>query len=85
MPSAKASKASADEVATDILDEPETEPEAEQQAEPEAPEQAPDTDGTAVESAVPHRTETYEATRPDGTRVSVQRDIDTGEQTVTVL
>jgi hypothetical protein len=77
MPSAKAAKSSADEVATDILDEPQAEP----QAEPEAPEQAP---GTA-EPAGPHRTETYEATRPDGTRVRVQRDIDTGEQTVAIL
>lgn len=33
--------------------------------------------------AVPERCEVFEATRPDGTVVVVDRNIDTGEQTVT--
>jgi hypothetical protein len=33
--------------------------------------------------ATPGRRETFEATRPDGTVVVVDRNIDTGEQTVT--
>lgn len=40
---------------------------------------------TAEEQAdkVEHRSETFEATRPDGTVVVIVRNIDTGEQTVT--
>ncbi len=55
---------------------------------PEQPEEpALDTDPQPEEPApfppAGHRSEQFDATRPDGTRVTVTRDIDTGEQRVT--
>lgn len=38
---------------------------------------------TPETEATPERRETFESTRPDGTVVIVDRNIDTGKQTVT--
>lgn len=43
------------------------------------PDEAPEAEPTATVD----RFETFEATRPDGTIVIIERNIDTGEQTVT--
>lgn len=64
---------------------PKAKPDEAPEVEAEAPEGAtastePD---EAPEVAIEHRYETFEATRPDGVVVVVERNIDTGEQTVT--
>lgn len=52
---------------------------------PEEPTQAPDPQPEEPAPFPPadHRFERFDAVRPDGTRVTVTRDIDTGEQRVT--
>ena len=60
----------------------ETEPANESLEEIEAVEVETD-DAPDEEDAASERRETFEATRPDGTVVVVDRNIDTGEQTVT--
>ena len=57
--------------------EPEVNPDA-----PDAPGEGDESDESEVED-VPGRRETFEATRPDGIVVVIDRNIDTGEQTVT--
>ncbi|RSX52656.1 hypothetical protein [Bifidobacterium callimiconis] len=74
-----------DDVTTDILDEPTAAPTPLPEPEPE-PVNPPTGDPTPVESVVEGlRVESFEATRPDGTRVRVVRDIDTGRQDVEEL
>lgn len=51
--------------------------------EPDAPDQAEQGEGLAVPDG--HRTETYTDRRPDGTRVRITRDVETGQSTVTDL
>lgn len=87
MPSAKKTSESADTVSTDILDEPgpaETTTEPEPASEPAEEPHAEETGGTAV-SHSPARMETFTVTRPDGKRVQVTRNIDTGEQSVSEI
>lgn len=43
----------------------------------------PQPEGPAPFPPAGHRSERFDAIRPDGTRVTVTRDIDTGEQHVT--
>lgn len=55
---------------------------------PEQPEEPPTTPNPQPEEPAPfppagHRSERFDAIRPDGTHVTVIRDIDTGEQRVT--
>lgn len=55
---------------------------------PEQPEEPATTPDPQPEEPAPfppagHRSERFDAFRPDGTRVTVTRDIDTGEQRVT--
>ena len=55
---------------------------------PEQPEEPATTPDPQPEEPAPfphagHRSERFDAVRPDGTRVTVTRDIDTGEQRVT--
>lgn len=55
---------------------------------PAQPEEPATTPGPQPEEPAPfppagHRSERFDAIRPDGTRVTVTRDIDTGEQHVT--
>lgn len=52
---------------------------------PEEPAQAPDPQPEEPTPFPPagHRSERFDAVRPDGTHVTVTRDIDTGEQRVT--
>lgn len=55
---------------------------------PEQPEEPATTPNPQPEEPAPfppagHRSERFDAIRPDGTRVTVTRDIDTGEQHVT--
>lgn len=55
---------------------------------PEQPEEPATTPGPQPEEPAPfppagHRSERFDAVRPDGTHVTVIRDIDTGEQHVT--
>lgn len=54
-------------------------------AQPEEPATTPDPqpEEPAPFPPVGHRSERFDAVRPDGTRVTVTRDIDTGEQHVT--
>lgn len=54
-------------------------------AQPEEPATTPDPqpEGPAPFPPVGHRSERFDTFRPDGTRVTVTRDIDTGEQHVT--
>ena len=53
-------------------------------AKAEKPDEAPDVEAPEVEQeAIEHRYETFEATRPDGVVVIVERNVDTGDQTVT--
>lgn len=54
------------------------------EAEPVETPREPEVTPEPVEvEALPERREVFEATRPDGTVVVVDRNIDTGEQTVT--
>ena len=55
---------------------------------PEQPEEPAPANDPQPEEPAPfppagHRSERFDAVRPDGTRVNVTRDIDTGEQRVT--
>lgn len=55
---------------------------------PEQPEEPAPANDPQPEEIAPfppagHRSEQFDAVRPDGTRVTVTRDIDTGEQRVT--
>jgi len=55
---------------------------------PEQPEEPAPANDPQPEEPAPfppagHRSERFDAVRPDGTRVTVTRDIDTGEQRVT--
>ena len=55
---------------------------------PEQPEEPATTPNPQLEEPAPfppagHRSERFDAIRPDGTHVTVIRDIDTGEQRVT--
>lgn len=55
---------------------------------PEQPEEPATTPNPQPEEPAPfppagHRSERFDAVRPDGTHVTVTRDIDTGEQLVT--
>lgn len=54
-------------------------------AQPEEPATTPDPQPEEPAPFPPagHRSERFDAIRPDGTRVTVTRDIDTGEQHVT--
>lgn len=54
-------------------------------AQPEEPATTPDQQPEEPAPFPPagHRSERFDAIRPDGTRVTVTRDIDTGEQHVT--
>lgn len=54
-------------------------------AQPEEPATTPDPQPEEPAPTPPagHRSERFDAIRPDGTRVTVTRDIDTGEQHVT--
>ena len=54
-------------------------------AQPEEPATTPDPQPEEPAPFPPagHRSERFDAIRPDGTRVTVTRDIDTGEQLVT--
>ena len=54
-------------------------------AQPDEPATTPDPqpDEPAPFPPAGHRSERFDAIRPDGTRVTVTRDIDTGEQHVT--
>lgn len=54
-------------------------------AQPEEPATTPDPqpEEPAPFPPVGHRSERFDTVRPDGTRVTVTRDIDTGEQHVT--
>lgn len=54
-------------------------------AQPEEPATTPDPQPEEPAPFPPagHRSERFDAVRPDGTRVTVTRDIDTGEQHVT--
>ena len=54
-------------------------------AQPEEPATTPDPQPEEPAQFPPagHRSERFDAIRPDGTRVTVTRDIDTGEQHVT--
>lgn len=54
-------------------------------AQPEEPATTPDPqpEEPAPFPSVGHRSERFDTFRPDGTRVTVTRDIDTGEQHVT--
>ncbi|OXN01652.1 hypothetical protein [Bifidobacterium vansinderenii] len=74
-----------DDVTTDILDEPTATPAPTPEPDPE-PAASPAGDTAPTEPTVEGlRVESFETTRPDGTRVRVVRDIDTGRQTVEEL
>jgi hypothetical protein len=87
MPSAKKTSESVETVSTDILDEPvpaETPAEPESASEPAEEPHAEEVEATAV-SHSPSRMETFTVTRPDGKRMQVTRNIDTGEQSVSEI
>lgn len=63
----------AEEIGDDTPEQPGSQPPA-NDPQPEAPAPFP---------PAGHRSEQFDAVRPDGTRVTVIRDIDTGEQRVT--
>lgn len=50
---------------------------------PEADDEQTEAPEAEASGAIEYRYETFEATRPDGTSVIIERNIDTGEQTVT--
>ena len=54
-----------------------------EQPEEPAPANDPQPEEPATFPPAGHRSERFDAVRPDGTRVTVTRDIDTGEQRVT--
>ncbi|WP_277051930.1 hypothetical protein [Bifidobacterium merycicum] len=85
----------AEEIGDDTPEQPEepapaNDPQPEEPApanDPQPEEPAPANDPQPEEPApfppAGHRSERFDAVRPDGTRVTVTRDIDTGEQRVT--
>ena len=74
----------AEEIGGDTPAQPE-EPATTPDPQPEGPATTPDPqpEGPAPFPPAGHRSERFDAIRPDGTRVTVTRDIDTGEQHVT--